>query len=40
MIVAQNARFGLSPGPTHDPDLRLDFSKGFDPDLWNDIIYW
>ena len=49
MAAAQNVRSGSSPGPTHDPDLRSrppiqtcrkDLIQTFDPDLWNDIIYW
>ena len=49
VAAAQNVRSGSSPVPTHDPDLRSrppiqtsdpDLSKGFDPDLWNDIMYW
>ena len=49
MAAAQNVRSGSSPGPTHDPDLRSrppiqtfrkDLIQTFDPDLWNDIIFW
>ena len=49
MAAAQNVRSGSSPGPTHDPDLRSrpliqtfrkDSIQTFDPDLWNDTIYW
>ena len=49
MAAAQNVRSGSSPGPTHDPDLRSrppiqtfrkDLIQTFDPDLWNDIMYW
>ena len=49
MAAAQNVRSGSSPVPTHDPDLRSrppiqtfrkDLFQTFDPDLWNDIMYW
>ena len=49
MAAAQNVRSGSSPVPTHDPDLRSrppiqtfrkDLIQTFDPDLWNDIMYW
>ena len=49
MAAAQNVRSGSSPGPTHDPDLRSrppiqtfrkDLIQTFDPDLWNDIIWY
>ena len=49
MAAAQNVRSGSSPVPTHDPDLRprpplqtfrKDLIQTFDPDLWNDIMYW
>ena len=49
MAAAQNVRSGSSPVPTHDPDLRSrppiqtfrkDLIQTFDPDLWNDIMFW
>ena len=49
MAAAQNVRSGSSPVPTHDPDLRSrppiqtirkDLIQTFDPDFWNDIMYW
>ena len=49
MATAQNVRSGSSRVPTHDPDLRSrppiqtfrkDLIQTFDPDLWNDIMYW